>query len=48
LNLILLHQRMKYTSEVVLLKHSVYDEVNGYSHSDLYKMFISKDAIMPA
>ena len=30
------------------VKALVHDEVNSHSHSDLYKMFISKDAIKPA
>jgi hypothetical protein len=27
---------------------TVYDEINGYSHADLSKMFISKDSVKPA
>ncbi len=30
---------------VVLLKHSICDEVNGYFYSDLSKMFISRKPI---
>ena len=45
---------MLYTSAASLLSFkgytakTVYNEVNGYSYSDLSKMFISRDAIKPA